>query len=269
MRTPIAMQMMMMSHAATVDPTALSIYNKIAIAGGGQGDYWDLTESSGTRTGGANGNNLSVTGTNGTETGLRGSGDLAWYAGSANNSYLSKTRSTNDGLDVPASSPGPQKYCLFGWMKFHANTVSVCGGGTYAGGPAPNGGFFWWMKTTGGLSAYGGDSSNSTWVTADGTLPDTTNWHFYCLWRDSADGKLRMQIDGGTPIVSSVALVTATQSSINFSIGGANSGSFKADVGCSRWGYIKGDFLTSTEITWLRNSGNGRNWAEIRTLAGH
>jgi len=253
----------------TADPTALSIYNKIAVAGGGQGEYWDLTEASGNRAGSANGNNLSVTGTNGTETGPRGSGDLAWYAGSANIAYLTTSRTINDGLDVPASSPGPQNYCLFGWMKFHANTASVCAGGTYAGGSAPNGEYFWWMKTTGGISGYGGNSSNSTWVTADGTLPDTTSWHFYCLWRDATDGKLRIQIDSGTPVVSSSVLTTVAQSTLNFVIGGANSGSFKADVGCSRWGYIKGNFLTSTEITWLRNSGSGRNWAEIKTLAGH
>lgn len=251
------------------DPIALSIYNKIATAAGGVGEYWDLTESNGTRAGKANGAfPLSMAGTNSTETGPRGGTDIAWGA-STNTQYLYTNRTVNDALDVPASSPGPQSYCLFGLVKFHSTSGSQSIAGTYRGAAAPNGGYILWTDsaTSNQIDVVSGNSPTNSWITAGLSIPDTTNWHFYAIWQDSADGKLRIAIDGGTPAVSS-ASCTIPQSNIRFSIGSAD-GSFAANVGCSRFGYMKGHFLTSAEQTWLLNSRQGRNWSEIKTLSGH
>jgi len=248
------------------DAVALSIYNKIANAAGGEGAYWDISETGSSgfgviRADKANGNDLGLVGTVSIVNGPRGSGDNATNATSGAG-YLTRTRTSNDALDVPAAPN--QKYCLFGFVKFNSATTTANVGGTYQGASAPNGGCLL-IEVGSSISGYSGDTVSGNWCHADTSIPDTTNWHFYTVWRDNSDGKLRISIDGGTPVASPTTCA-APQTSISFNI---LTGSGNPEAAVSRWGWIKGDYLTGTEQTWMVNSGNGRNWAEIKALAGH
>jgi hypothetical protein len=247
--------------------TALSIYNKIATSAGGHGAYWNLDEAttaiSSSRADNANGAfPLGIAAAAmAIVNGPRGAGDNATGVGSGG--YLTASRTVGDDLDVPASA---QKYCLFGFIKFNSAPGSLLSiGGTYQGGSPPNGGYMLISGPTNAAYGYSGDTVTTTWAHANTTIPDTTNWHFYTMWRDNTDGKLRISVDGATAAVSATTCVPP-QSNIAFLIlGGLGS----PDASVSRWGYIKGDYLTSSEQTWMVNSGSGRNWLEIKRLAGH
>jgi hypothetical protein len=246
------------------DATALSIYNKIAVAAGGVGAYWDMHEGSGgsgvTRADTANATcNAAVSGgTMGTATGPRGGADVA--AGFNGSSYMTAANHSN--IQVAAYAGGhPGKHCLFGWANVTTNGTTQVLAGKYDGISA--GGMEYQLDYVGSARALNGSTG---YRVASISYPTAGVWHFHCLYVDQTDDKLRYAVDNGTPAVSATASdTTTTTNPLQF---GLISGFSYFTGALSRWGFIKNNYLTSAEQAWLINSGNGRDWAEIKALAG-
>lgn len=260
MRPAIISQIQMMM-VAVVDPVAASIYNKIATAGGGNGAYWDLSESSGTRADKANAYaNMTVSGTISTGNGPRGVGDTAAaFPGGAN--YLDFTTSGNDGTDIPS---GGGNHCFFGWIYCN-NLSSFYDSGRWNSSSSPNLQYILRVDTSGNVSMYNGGAGYVA-ATTSGSIT-ASSWNFLVGWRDNSDGKVRVCFNDGTVAVSSSTSSPTSGTAVHLGLGGTQ-GQY-LDGRMSRWGYVKGAILTPTEITWLYNAGAGRDWAEIKALAGH
>ena len=115
-----------------------------------------------------------------------------------------------------------------------------------------------------------GINGGSSYYIAALSAPTAATWHFYCMWRDATDGKVRLQIDNtGTIAVSSAASNPPVLSLALFFGHAPGSAIFGLNGRLSRWGWIKGDFLTTTERTTMYNGGpsGALNWADI--VSGH
>ena len=235
--------------APAIDPIAYAIKSKLS-------EYYPLTESSGSRYGLVTGHELyESTGTIGTASGLI-SGELAPAFTATNGQYLREATVSGSPMNVPS---GGGNHCIFGWFYLNSNSGTqfiVCK----------------WSATTAADLTYGfyissgsfyGDNGGSTYysaiVSASG-FP-AANWHFFCLWRDSADGKVRLQIDNGTIYVSTSA--SNPSGTVPFTVGGNLSTSYEMSGRVNHVGFTSGSILTADERTWLYNSGAGRTAAEL------
>lgn len=248
------------------DPVAVSIYGKIANAAGGSGMYFDLHEASGSRLDQANATlTLSVGGTDATADGPRGTGDVAFDCGN-------RAAFLNAGT-LAANAQAANDFSVFGWGYAISNPA---GGDAYmlatfyGGGSTATEGYYIYQFGDGNVYGECGNSGGgpSNFAAKSG-LPSTNTWHFYHAWRDPADGHMRVSIDNGTPAVSSSTAAPPTSVSGAFMIGLLSTTSYKWAGRVSRVGVSSGGHLSTTEITWLMNSGNGRDWSEIKYLAGH
>lgn len=205
-----------------------------------------------------NGINLLVGGTITNVNGPRGVGDIAQgFAGSSN------LESTSSATSVVAVPTGGGKHCLMGWFYVPNNTPSQSIGGRW-GGISPADLEYWLHIGASTVAFYNGGSA---YYSASLTAPAVNNWYFVVGWRDSADGKVRICIDNGTVAVSSLASNPTPQNlPIEYAITGSGIDLLTGRL--SRFGWINGDFLTPTEITWMYNVGLGRDWLEIKRLAG-
>jgi hypothetical protein len=238
--------------AVPIDPIAVSIYGKMT-------SWWELDEASGTRVDSFGLNNLTLSGAEqGLADGVRGAGDPAANLNGAMSFYVPDTAS------VQSPSPAGDRV-QFAWF--------------YTTSTAYQGILFKWNSGTPGVcdravdivsgdlrgfSANGGSYIISTSPAA--TIP-TSTWHFVVHWRDSADGKERIQVDDGTIYVSAAAS-GANASTEPFAIGSVSTLGSKLQGRMQRVGWAKGAFLDATERTWLYNSGSGRTYAELAAMAG-
>jgi hypothetical protein len=251
------------NHRPTFDPIARSIHDKIANPLGGHGAYWDLTEASGSpRLDHANGYaTLSEGGGSvSTTTGPRGGADLAaTFAGSRNLLFSS---SSGDDVDVPAASGS---FTVFGWGRFSSSSGTdffisrwnAAGAGALA---------YDLSLQSGTLYGQVG-SSVGNYINAPMTPPATNTWHFFVITHDVADSRTRLSVNNGTPSVSLLTGQPNPQAQYLCFGSGAQTTLYATHVDVSRWGYIKGALLTSDEIDWLIDSGAGRDWSEIKSLA--
>lgn len=233
----------------SIDPVASAIKAKLS-------EYYPLTEASGSRYGLVTGHELyESTGTIGTASGLI-SGELAPNFTATNGQYLREASVIGSPMNAPS---GGGDHCIFGWFYLNSNTgtqfiVSKWNAGTAAK-------LTYSFNISGG-SLYGDNGGSiyySAGVSASG-FP-AANWHFFCVWRDSTDGKVRLQLNNGTTYVSSSASDPA--GTIPFVIGGTFSTSFEMAGRVNHVGFTSGSILTADERTWLYNSGVGRTAAEL------
>lgn len=90
--------------------------------------------------------------------------------------------------------------------------------------------------------------------------PPADTWMFVVAWHDAANNALNIQVNGGT--VDTSAFTFGVQSTTSqFSMGAIQSGA-SFDGRISRVGFWK-RVLTADERTYLYNSGNGRDYAEL------
>lgn len=250
-----------------IDPIALSIYNKIANSAGGSGMWFDLHESAGTnRVDQANATlSLTPSAGDGVADGPRGAGDVAFDCGNRVAFLNAGTTAAN------AQASADFSVCGFGYA------ISNPGGGDaymlatlYGGGTTATEGYYIYQfgdgNNYGECGNSGGGSSN---FAAKSGLPSTNAWHFYHAWRDPADGHMRISIDDGTPAVATSTASPPTSVSGAFMIGLLSTTSYKWAGRISRVAVCNSSHFSSTEATWLYNSGLGRDWAEIKSLAGH
>lgn len=153
---------------------------------------------------------------------------------------------------------------MFGWVYLTANSGVQCFYGKTNGLSASA------LEYAGSMQGgtYYGQNGGSSYYNASQSAPAAGAWHFFNQWRDSTDGKVRLQIDDGAVNVSS----SASNPSPNLSplVFGANGtgGSGYLNGRLQRFGWIKGAILTAAERTWLYNSGAGRTYAEIIAASG-
>lgn len=239
-------------------------------AGGGGGDavaasilskltsWWEMGEASGTRADSKGTNHLTVMGTVTTAAGVRGEGDVAAaFAGAGG-----LTVAHNSTLSVPS---GGGAHCMFGWIYLTSNSgvqyffskwddaTTTAPGAEYMGALAS--------------SNYYGQNGGSAYTNAFLAAPAAGAWHFYVMWRDPADGKLRLQLDNGTIAVSST-VSNPTANTVQLIFGRDYANSYKVTGRMQRWGWIKGAIPTADERTYLYNAGAGRKFAELTAAAG-
>lgn len=212
--------------------------------------WWEMSELTGQRSDSKGSNHLSVFGTVGTAGGTSGS-TAAQFGGSG---YL--RADSVPSLTVPAD----RTHCLFGWAFVASNSsLQFIAAKSNAGG---SGTTEYTLSLQGG-TLYG-QNGGSAYVNAASPPAAAGGWHFYVLWRDPSDGKVRLQVDNGAVIVSTTASSpSATSSPLSF---GSNNGSYYLVGRLQRWGWIRGGILTPEERTWLYNEGVGRSWSDV--LAG-
>ena len=228
------------------DPTAASIRSKL-------GSWWEMNEASGTRYDSVGSNHLTVVGTVSTGTGVRGGGDVAAaFAGAG-----ALTVNSHDSLNVATTT---LTHCIFGWVYYnnHTGTQAAVAKWDASSNPALAYGIF---NQSGMVYAYNG---GSTYYSATAAAPSAGTWQFTVLWRDPADGKVRLQINDGTITASAVSSTPNPSNGHQLGFGQAgSSASSRLNGRVQRFGYIKGAFLSATERTWLYNGGAGRTYAEL------
>lgn len=233
----------------SIDPVASAIKAKLS-------EYYPLTEASGSRYGLVTGHELyESTGTIGTASGLI-SGELAPNFTATNGQYLREASVIGSPMNAPS---GGGDHCIFGWFYLNSNTGTQFIVSKWNAGKAANLTYCFYISDGSLYGDNGGSIYYSAGVSASG-FP-AANWHFFCVWRDSTDGKVRLQLNNGTTYVSSSASDPA--GTIPFVIGGTLSTSFEMAGRVNHVGFTSGSILTADERTWLYNSGVGRTAAEL------
>lgn len=224
-------------------PEAVSVLGKLT-------SFWNMSEASGTRSDSVGTNHLTVSGTVSTAAGSRGTDVAASFAGAG-----SLGKSSTSSLQVPTA---PATHCIFGWAYCNTNTGSQTLASKWD--VASSAGLEYHIDNiSGGLRGINGASS---YYTASGSASSAAAWHFYVLWRDPADGKVRLQVNNGTVFVSSSASNPAqTTSSLWFGSAGHSTNFLSGRL--QRWGWIRGAILTTDEKTYLYAAGAGKTYAEI------
>jgi len=92
--------------------------------------------------------------------------------------------------------------------------------------------------------------------------PAGDQWHFIVAWRDSADGRIYLQINNGAVIQGPVTSGAFDPNTERFFLGNFPSTLSPMSGRLSRWGVIRNGLLTPAERTFLYNSGLGRNFSE-------
>jgi hypothetical protein len=236
---------------APVNPDAASIYAKLSA-------WWEMDEGSGSRLDSVGPNDLAVVSTVSTGTGVRGGGDVA--AAFAGGGALVAADATE--IRVPS---GGGDHCLFGWFYLNSNTSGQCFAAKWDQSNAPNMEYMVDISTGPNIRGINGGTG---YTIATITPPSAAAWHFVVLWRDSADGFVRIQIDNGTPVATgSASNPSPGARSLGFGQFGSSTGG-RMTGRLQRWGYIKGAILTADEKTYLYNSGNSVTFAELQAAAG-
>lgn len=220
--------------------------------------WWDLSEASGNRAD-ATGNGYTMVPDSGavsTGNGPRGPGDTC--VSLSGSGGLVATSASGDDLDVPSPI---DDFCWFGWFNQASSAVKFLLARWDAITAST---LSYYTQVGSGYTAYagvGGGGYNNTTSTISFA---SAAWHFAVAWFDSSDNHVRLRIDDASETVSTFTY-TPSQRAMNLCLGRSNySTTFQAFNGLlSRWGYIKGDKLTPAEITWLYNSGSGRNFSEL------
>lgn len=233
----------------SIDPVASAIKAKLS-------EYYPLTEASGSRYGLVTGHELyESTGTIGTASGLI-SGELAPNFTATNGQYLREASEIGSPMNAPS---GGGDHCIFGWFYLNSNTGTQFIVSKWNAGKEAKLTYSFYISDGSLYGDNGGSIYYSAGVSASG-FP-AANWHFFCVWRDSTDGKVRLQLNNGTTYVSSSASDPA--GTIPFVIGGTLSTSFEMAGRVNHVGFTSGSILTADERTWLYNSGVGRTAAEL------
>lgn len=211
--------------------------------------FWNMSEATNTTRADSLGlNPLAVTrGTVPAGVGPKGGGDVA---ASFSVDKLSAGANASTRINVSNQANGGS-HCLFGWI-YQAATQAALPISVWDASDSFH--LQYMLALSAGNSIfYNGGSAYYAATVAMGT-----GWHFFVAWRDNADGLVRISIDNGTPSVSASAS-TPTSNAINLIFGGSDYGgdpTYQEFTGLlSRVGWIKGDILTSTEITELYNGG--------------
>jgi hypothetical protein len=228
------------------DPLATSILAKLSA-------WWEMDEASGTRLDAVGTADLIEVGTVTTAQGVRGVGDVAVaFAGAGG-----LRADDQAAISVPS---GGGDHCLFGWAYISANSGTQYLAAKWNSSNAAAMEYAVALVSGANVNGYNGGSG---YVFAGVSAPAAAAWHFYVLWRDSADGKVRLQIDSGTP-AASAGTTNPSDTGNHLGFGQAGSSTTSRMTGrLQRWGFIKGAILTADERAYLYNSGAGRTYAEI------
>lgn len=233
------------------DPVAESIMSKLT-------SWWEMTEISGVRNDSKGANHLAINGSVTTASGVRGAGDVA--AAFAGNGRL--TAASSDSLRI---SPGGGAHCMFGWVYLTSNNgiqyfFSKWDDGTTT---APGAQYMGSLVS----SNYYGQNGGTSYTSAMAPAPAAGAWHFYVMWRDPVDGKVRLQIDNGA-IAESAGASNPNPNSADLFFGGNYAATYIMNGRLQRWGWINGAILTADERAWIFNGGSGRTFSEVRAAAG-
>lgn len=212
-----------------------------------------MSEASGIRYDSKGTNHLTVSGTVTTGGGVRGSGDTAAAFAGTGGLFANYDGS----LSLPS---GGGAHCMFGWVYLESNSGVQFFFSKWDNGSTTSSGAEYMGSLQSGT--YYAQNGGSSYTNAGAPAPAAGAWHFYVMWRDPADGKIRLQLDNGT-VVASTASSNPNTNSTELTFGRDLANSFKMTGRLQRWGWIKGAILTAAERTFLYNSGTGRTYAEL------
>lgn len=216
--------------------------------------FWNMSEATNTTRSDSITTNHAVVsrGTVPAGTGPKGGADVAatFSADKLNAGYAASTRINT------ATKAGGGSHCLFGWIyvpSFGNQFVATA----WDAGSAASMLYQVAITSSGNIAFQNGGSPSYSSV---GVAMSAAAWHFVVGWRDDADGKLRISVDDGTPVVSTtVTTLNRDSSTLPLMFGGSaytGDANFQKFTGrLSRWGWIKGDILTPDEITDIYNGG--------------
>jgi hypothetical protein len=110
------------------------------------------------------------------------------------------------------------------------------------------------------------DSSSATYVAqvagGGGLPPATATWHFVVGWHDAVANTVNVCANDGAVASTSTSGQAPVTGASDFNIGRRQAGDFYTDGLIDQVGIWKRK-LTSDEITYLYNSGNGRSYADF------
>ena len=215
--------------------------------------YWDLSEASGTRADALSTSpltdNNSVTGTTG--------------PGSHNASLF--TRINNESLshiDSTTLSVGNQDFTFCAWVNFTTilADMTICG---HINGSIND--RSWKLSTDGTyLECLVSSDGTATQYWAFNTVPlSTGTWYFGMFYHDAANDVLAISLNNATPRTLPGYTAGVHDSGASFAFGAQNEMSLNYLNGAIAMAGLWKRVLTTDEITFLYNSGNGRAYSEL------
>lgn len=225
----------------SLSPEATSLLTSLQV-------WWDLSSVNATYSS----NNLTNVNTVTFSTGKVGN---ASYHVRASSQYL--TIADNDAVSL-----GDRDWTICGWFYLdntsNVQTIRAKRNGTGSG----QGEFTLIYNTTGGkLEFYCFNSTTgvNAALQSSSTISATT-WYFYVVWHDNTANKLYMKVNEGTTTEVALTVVPYDGANVMY-IGAQNTGSPALFMDgrndeCAIWQRV----LTSSEMTYLYNSGTGRTY---------
>lgn len=216
-----------------------------------------MVEVSGTRSDSVSTNHaIEFISTTGSTTGPKGGGDISANFIAA--SVLNAGSAANTGIDI-STAPLGGSHCLFGWVYANSTAGAPMIAGKWNASNSSTLGYI--LDIESGI-AYGYNGGSAYYYA--GAAISASAWHFLCMWRDFADGLVRFSIDNGT-VYASATSSTPTNVASPLTFGADYTQALKLNGRLSRFGWIKGSFLTSSERTTMYNGGptGALSWADI------
>ena len=210
--------------------------------------YWELEESSGNRADSHGSLSLSPSGSVGRESAKIGFGSSA-----TTSSYLRNAASP----DLSATD-----FTIAGvFATLQSNYGIVSRNGSSAASQRQflvtlEGGVLFFAVSTSG-------TSNAASVSAGSGLSSGA-LHDFIAWRDRADNKIWLQLNGGTPVSATFSGSSNLYNAVDpgITLHGIGTGTYVGGGVCDQIG-IWNRMLTSTERTALRNGGTWRSYADL------
>ena len=212
---------------------------------------WKLDEQSGTRADSIGSNDLTDNNTVGYQN-MGPSGTVTVHA-EGSNEYLTRASWTHGA-----------NFAYVGWIKnpSPANYDTVIDHQLNSGFPANVS--LCLYSNSAALRAVVSDNTGTSPVTIDSLVSlSDGGWHFFAVWFDDSDKKLRISVDDETP-VASAAMTGNWKGTYTLYFGGA-SGTIDAwDGNLARFGYYT-SIPSGAVRTSLYNNGKGKSYADLTT----
>ena len=219
--------------------------------------WWTLNEESGTRADSHGSNTLADNNT------------VLYAAGKIGNA-ADFERSTSEYLSIAdnaALSFADEDFTIGAWVKpesYNAQNAGIMGKYSIIGGDLE-----YELYYSAGAAKFKFIVSNDGTASAEAISTTgsvaTGSWHFVVGWHDSVNNEIGIQVSGGTDFTTAHT-TGVNDGALNFNIG-QRAGGLNYWDGLVDEAFVYGRVLTSDERTWLYNSGSGRTYSDIISVA--
>ena len=209
--------------------------------------FWELGEASGTRNDSKGSNNLTDNNTVGQAAGKVG--NAASFA-SASSQFLSVSNA--------AFNPA-QPIAVFCWFQLTSNANSFYVLISKNTTTTNRGYDVYFQKSDSKLYFEFRNSADTAWFTTNwGSALSLNTWYSLYVHYDTANSQIGISVDNGTLVTASATSARSTSNA--FVLGGIATQYWTGYI--DQFGFWQ-RILTTTERTFLHNSGNGRSYAEV------